>query len=39
VTPVGAFIFRKYIQVQESGREPVITRSEAAVTEEEATRE
>jgi MFS family permease len=39
VTPVGALLFRKYIQVQESGREPVIARSEAAVTEEETTRE
>ena len=39
VTPVGAFVFRKYIQVQEDGREPVISRSEAAVTEEENIRE
>jgi MFS family permease len=39
VTPVGAFVFRKYIQVQESGREPVISQSEAAVTGEETTRE
>jgi hypothetical protein len=35
VTPVGAFVFRKYIQVQESGREPVISKSESAVEEEE----
>jgi hypothetical protein len=39
VTPVGAFLFRKYIQVQESGREPVVGRSEAAVKAEEDTRE
>lgn len=39
VTPAGAFLFRKYIQVQEAGREPVISRSEAAVTEEENIRE
>ncbi len=39
VTPVGAFVFRKYIQVQEAGREPVVSRSESAVTEEETTRE
>jgi hypothetical protein len=32
-------VFRKYIQVQESGREPVISQSEAAVTGEETTRE
>lgn len=39
VTPVGALLFRKYIQVQESGREPVVSRSEAAVIEEENIRE
>ncbi len=39
VTPAGAFVFRKYIQVQEEGRAPVISRSEAAVTEEENIRE
>ena len=39
VTPAGSFLLRKYIQVQEAGREPVIGRSEAAVTEEENTRE
>ncbi len=39
VTPVGAFIFRKHIQVQEDGREPVIDPAEAAVKEEENTRE
>ncbi len=39
VTPLGTFIFRKFIQVQEEGREPVISRAEAAVTEEEKLRE
>lgn len=36
-TPVGTFILRKYIQVQEAGREPEIPRSEAATIEEETT--
>ena len=36
ITPVGAFCFRKYIQVQESGREPAISTTEAAAVEEEA---
>jgi hypothetical protein len=39
VTPLGTFIFRRFIQVQEEGREPVINRPEAAVTEEEKLRE
>ena len=36
VTPVGTLLFRKYLQLQESGREPVITKTEAAAQEEEA---
>lgn len=39
VTPVGAFVFRKYIQVQEAGREPVIARAEAAARDEADTRD
>jgi hypothetical protein len=39
VTPLGTFIFRRYIQVQETGREPVISQAEAATTEEEKLRE
>ena len=39
VTPVGSFLLRKYIQVQEVGREPVISRAESAVNEEETSRE
>lgn len=39
VTPVGSFLLRKYIQVQEVGREPVGGRPEAAVAEEENIRE
>lgn len=35
ITPVGTFVFRKYIQVQESGRELDVPKSEAAATEEE----
>lgn len=36
VTPLGTFLFRKHLQLQESGREPVITKTEAAAEEEEA---
>ena len=36
ITPVGTFLFRKHLQLQESGREPVITKAEAAAEEEEA---
>jgi MFS family permease len=39
ITPLGAILFRKHIQVQEAGREPVISRAESAVTEEEIDRE
>jgi len=35
ITPLGTFLFRKHLQLQESGREPVITKAEAAVEEEE----
>ena len=35
VTPVGTFLFRKHLQLQESGREPVISKVEAAAEEEE----
>ena len=35
VTPVGAFVFRKYIQVKESGRDLDIPKSEAATEDEE----
>lgn len=35
ITPVGTFLFRKHIQVQESGREPTVSRAEAATEEEE----
>ena len=38
VTPIGAILLRKYIQVQEVGREPVISKAEAAVEEEESER-
>jgi MFS family permease len=39
VTPLGTLIFRRFIQVQEAGREPVISQAEAATTEEEKLRE
>lgn len=39
VTPIGTFLFRKHLQLQESGRDPVISRAEAAVGEEEKLRE
>jgi MFS family permease len=39
ITPVGTFIFRKQIQVQESGREPVVSQAEAATTEMEGLHE
>jgi len=35
VTPLGTFLFRKQLQLQESGREPVIAKGEAAAKEEE----
>jgi MFS family permease len=35
VTPVGTFLFRKHLQLQESGREPVISKAEAAAEDEE----
>ena len=35
ITPVGTFVFRKYIQVQEAGREPEVKKVEAAANEEE----
>jgi hypothetical protein len=38
ITPVGTFLFRKYIQVQEAGREPVLSQTESAVREEETDR-
>lgn len=34
ITPIGTFCLRKYIQVQESGREPVISKPQAAAEEE-----
>lgn len=33
VTPLGAFLFRKQIQVQEEGREPVVETPEVAAKE------
>ena len=30
VTPLGTFLFRKQLQIQEAGREPVIHRPESA---------
>lgn len=39
ITPLGTFIFRRFIQVQEEGREPVISKAEAATQEEEKLRE
>jgi MFS family permease len=38
ITPLGTILLRKYIQVQEVGREPVMSKAEAAVDEEEAER-
>jgi hypothetical protein len=38
ITPLGTILFRKQIQVQEAGREPVMSKAEAAVDEEEAER-
>lgn len=38
ITPVGTFVLRKHLQLQESGREPVISKSEAAAEEEEGHR-
>ncbi len=38
ITPVGTFLFRKQIQVQESGREPAVTKIEAAAKEDETLR-
>lgn len=35
VTPLGTFLFRKHLQLQESGREPVLSKGEAAAEEEE----
>ena len=35
---LGTILFRKQIQVQEAGREPVMSKAEAAVDEEEAER-
>ena len=39
VTPVGTILFRKYLQFQEAGREPVISKTEAAASEEEILHE
>ena len=39
VTPLGTFIFRRFIQVQEEGREPVITKAESATSAAEKLRE
>jgi hypothetical protein len=39
VTPLGTFVFRRFIQVQEEGREPVVSKAEAATQEEEKLRE
>ena len=39
VTPVGTIIFRKHLQLQEAGREPVIGKTEAAAKEEETLHE
>jgi len=39
ITPVGTFVFRKYIQVHEAGREPVVTKAESAAAEEDALHE
>jgi MFS family permease len=38
-TPIGLFVLRRYIQVQEAGREPGIPRSEEAVEEKEILQE
>jgi len=39
ITPLGTFVFRRFIQVQEEGREPVISQAQAAAEEEEKLRE
>lgn len=39
ITPIGTFVFRKYIQVQESGRELEVSKAEAAAREEEVLEE
>jgi hypothetical protein len=39
VTPVGTFLFRKHLQLQEAGREPVISKTEAAAGEGEILHE
>jgi len=36
ITPLGAFFFRRFIQVQEAGRESEVSRAEAAAEEEDA---
>lgn len=38
-TPVGTFLFRKHLQLQEAGREPVFSKAEAAASEEEILHE
>jgi dipeptide/tripeptide permease len=39
VTPVGTLLFRKHLQLQEAGREPVISKTVAAAGEEEILHE
>ena len=39
VTPVGTLLFRKHLQLQEAGREPVIAKTESAAAEEEILHE
>lgn len=39
VTPVGTLLFRKYLQLQEAGREPVVSKTAAAAGEAEILHE